>query len=78
MTMREQFFECAFRSGQEQRTAVVRAWTATDARRMFLDLLAEEGIDADGGAVSVTPARLRDRVPVGITATSNVRHAPRP
>ncbi len=53
---REKFFECTFHSEVHHETALMRAWTAADAKRAFLDLLAEEGI-REAGAVSVTPVR---------------------
>ncbi len=70
---REQFFECSFRSGQEQRTAHVRAWTAADARRMFADMLAADGIQVTG-KVTVVPMRYQQRTPLAMVIPQ-LRHA---
>jgi hypothetical protein len=51
---REAFFECSFTSGEASRTAHLRAWSAAEAEELFREVLAEEGVRADGRIV-VTP-----------------------
>ncbi len=73
--MRESFFDCAWVSDGQKRTAQVRAWTASGARRVFLDMLAAEGIQ-DPGRVSVTEVRYQ-QAPVGF-AVARAGHGSRP
>jgi hypothetical protein len=51
---REAFFECSYTSGEASRTAHLRAWSAAEAEELFREVLAEEGVQADGPIV-VTP-----------------------
>ncbi len=73
-TTREQFFECSFQSEEHRRAVHVRAWTAADAKRMFLDLLAEDGIQ-EPGKVSVTPVRPMAPLVLGIQALPHASHS---
>jgi hypothetical protein len=47
-TTRERFYQCTFTSGGQRRTEYVRAWSATDAKRTFAEILASEGIEPAG------------------------------
>lgn len=72
---RESFFECSCGSEGQRRTAQVRAWTASGARRLFLDLLAAEGI-RDPGKVTVTQVRY-SHAPLGF-AVARAGHGSQP
>ena len=75
MTMRrEQFFVCSFTSEQHHRSAHLRAWTAGDAKRSFLDMLASDGID-EPGSVTVAPS---SRLPVAPPELAMLEHASHP
>jgi len=65
-TTRETFFECSFTSAHDHRTAHVRAWTASEAARIFQAVLEQDGVDEAGtievsgagkGKIEVTGAR---------------------
>ncbi len=58
---REAFFECSYTMGEERRTAHVRAWTASEAEKLFREELAAEGVPARGPIV-VAPERRAVRV----------------
>ncbi len=71
---REKFFECTFKSDLHQQTTHIRAWTAADAKRMFLELLADDGIE-EPGKVAVNPVHTQAPALSAAIAVLQPRHA---
>ena len=56
-TTRERFYACSFTSGGRTRTEYVRAWSATDAKRAFAEMLASDGEPLTGNIEAVLAGR---------------------